>query len=155
MIENVKLGKGVKIWRPDLVNLYDCVIGDECNIGAFVEIGKGVVVGKRVRIGAHAFIPTGVTIEDDCFVGPRVTFTNDKYPPGPREDWGYIIMRKGSSLGAACVVLPGVVIGECSLVGAGSIITRDIPPYSIAVGIPARVVSGVGVKKEDSNDYAS
>lgn len=152
MMRDTKIGVGTTIWHPDLVNLYECIIGDDCNVGAFVEIGKGVVIGDRCRIGAHCFIPTGVTIGDDCFVGPGVTFTNDKYPPGPKEEWGFIVMKRGAALGARCVVLPGVTIGECALVGAGSVVTKDIPPYSIAVGVPARVISGMGVRKEELQD---
>lgn len=150
MIRDAKIGEGTKIWQQDLVNLYECIIGDDCNIGAFVEIGKGVVIGDRVRVGAHTFIPTGVTIESDCFVGPRVTFTNDKYPPS--DEWGYIVVKRGAALGAGTVVLPGVVIGECSMIGAGSVVTRNIPPYCVAIGVPARVVSGMGVRKEEEDD---
>ena len=137
------IGKGTMIWHPDLVNLIgDCVIGNDCNIGAFVEIGPGVIIGNWVKIGAHCFIPTGVTIEDDCFIGPATVFTNDKYPPGDKRNWGKIWVRRGAAIGAGCIILPSVTIGEDALVGAGSVVTKDVPAGWKVVGNPARRVTG-------------
>jgi acetyltransferase-like isoleucine patch superfamily enzyme len=128
-----------KIWHPDLVNIYgDCKIGQNCNVGAFVEIGPGVVIGDNVSIAAFCFIPSGVTIEDDCFIGPRVTFCNDKYPPSHKDAWQPILVKKGASIGAGSIILPGVTIGEKAQIGAGTIITSDIKPGWRVVGNPAR-----------------
>lgn len=130
-----------KIWHPDKVNIYgDCIIGCYCNIGAFVEIGPGVIIGNNVNIAAFCFIPSGVTIEDNCFIGPRVTFTNDKYPPGKREDWLRTYVKTGASIGAGSVILPGVTIGSGALVGAGSVVTKDVPDGRRVVGNPARML---------------
>ena len=139
MIEkDVILGEGTKIWHPELVNLYGCNIGENCNIGAFVEIGKGVVIGNNVSIGAHCFIPEGVTIEDNCFIGPRTTFCNDMYPPSYGKHWGKVIVRKGASIGAGSIIVPGVEIGEGVMIGAGALVSRSIPASVKAFGHPAR-----------------
>ncbi|MDO8503229.1 MAG: acyltransferase [bacterium] len=142
MIEsNVKLGKNVKVYHSELVNLYDCEIGSGCTIGAFVEIGKGAKIGKRVKIQAFAFIPEGVTIEDGVFIGPHVCFTNDKYPRATNRDWKVVrtLVCKGASIGANSTIVCGVTIGEGAMVGAGSVVTRDVPPRTIVVGNPAKV----------------
>lgn len=135
--DDVRLGKNVKIWHPELVNLYGCSIGDETSIGAFVEIGKGVRIGKNVRIGAHCFIPEGVTIYDDCFIGPGVTFCNDKCPPSYGLSWGKVIVGERVAIGARSVILPGVVIGCDSMIGAGSVVTKNVRPWSLVYGNPA------------------
>lgn len=133
------VGEGTVIWNPHLANLYgDFVIGDNCSIGTFVEIGPGVIIGNNVRIGAHCFIPEGVTIEDDVFVGPGTIFTNDRYPPGGKEAWRPILVKKGASIGAGSVILPGVVIGEAAMIGAGTVVTGNIPAGIRVVGNPAR-----------------
>jgi len=108
-------------------------------IAAFVEVGRGVVIGNRVRVQAHSFIPSGVVIEDDVFIGPRVTFTNDKEPPSRRGDWSTIQTRveSGAAIGAGAVILPGVTIGQGALIGAGAVVTRDVPPGAVWVGCPA------------------
>lgn len=144
--DDVKIGAGTKIWHPDLCNLYGCEIGEDCNIGAFVEIGQGVKIGDRVRIGAHCFIPEGVEIYDDVFIGPGTTFTNDKYPPGTKADWGKIIVMKDASIGARVTILPDIIIGAGALVGAGSVVIESVKPMTMVVGNPARpIVSQIPV----------
>lgn len=136
---DVVIGLSTVIWNPELVNIYgDCEIGEDCNIGSFVEIGPGVKIGNRVRVGAFTFIPEGVMIEDDVFIGPGCVFTNDKYPPSHRKNWLKTLVKKGSSLGAGCVVCPGVVIGKGALVGAGTVVSKDVPAGSLVVGSAMR-----------------
>jgi UDP-2-acetamido-3-amino-2,3-dideoxy-glucuronate N-acetyltransferase len=136
--DDVVIGENTKIHHPDLVNLYGCKIGANCNIGAFVEIGIGVEIGDNVAIGAHCFIPQGVTIEDDCFIGPRTTFCNDMYPPSYGKHWGQVVVRKGASIGAGTIIVPGVEIGEGVMIGAGALVSRSIPASVKAFGHPAR-----------------
>ena len=148
----VKLGKGVVIHHPQLVNLYGCEIGEQTRIGSFVEIRSGVRVGKRVKIQPFAFIPEGVTIGDRCFIGPHVSFTNDLYPratngdgsPAGPDDWTVVptVVLEGASIGANATILCGVTIGRNALVGAGAVVTKDVPDDAIVAGIPARVVGG-------------
>lgn len=145
---DVKLGKDVKIYA--FVNMYGCEIGDETKIGTFVEIQKGVRVGKRVKISSHSFLCEGVTIEDEVFIGHGVMFINDKYPRSTtasgalqsEADWVCIPTRikKGASIGSNATILGGVTIGEQAMVGAGSVVVHDVPPYAVVVGNPARVV---------------
>jgi acetyltransferase-like isoleucine patch superfamily enzyme len=125
----------------DQVNLYKCKIGRNCKVDAFVYVEEGVVIGDDCKIRPFVFIPTGVTIEDDVFVGPNVSFTNDKYPR-VKGEWKLLRTRvkKGASIGANSVVLPGVTIGEEALVGAGSVVTEDVPSRAIVAGNPARIV---------------
>lgn len=148
--KDVKLGKNVKIYHPGLVNLYGCKIGSGSVVGAFVEIGKNVVIGKRVKIQAFAYIPEGVTIEDEVIISPHVCFINDKYPRSTNpngtlqkgKDWEVIrtLVCKKASIGANATILCGVTVGEGALVGAGSVVTRDVPAWTIALGNPARVI---------------
>lgn len=145
--DDVKLGKNVKIF--DFVNLYGCEIGDNTKIGTFVEIQKNARVGANVKVSTHTFICEGVTIEDDVFIGHGVTFINDKYPSATaesgqlqtEEDWAVIptLVKRGASVGSGATILCGVTIGEDAIVGAGSVVTRDVPPNTVVAGNPARV----------------
>ena len=145
---DVKLGKDVKIFS--FVNLYGCEIGDNTKIGAFVEIQKNAVVGRNCKISSHTFICEGVHIEDDVFIGHNVTFINDLYPqavtPGGKmqteEDWEVVptFIKKGASIGSSATILAGVTIGENAMVGAGTVVTKDVPPSTVVAGNPARVL---------------
>ena len=145
---DVKLGRNVKIY--DFVNLYSCEIGDNSKIGTFVEIQKGTKIGKSCKISSHTFICEGVTIEDNVFVGHNVTFLNDTYPRATSEDgslqteddWACIptLVKKGASIGSSATLLGGIKIGENAIVGAGSVVTRDVPPNTIVAGNPAKVL---------------
>ena len=146
--ENVKLGKDVKIFS--FVNLYGCEIGDRTKIGAFVEIQKGVSVGKDCKISSHTFICEGVTIEDRVFIGHNVTFINDKYPRSANEDgamqtetdWAVVptFIKEGASVGSSSTILCGVTIGKNAIIGAGAVVTKDVPDNAIAAGVPARIL---------------
>ncbi|HOE14680.1 MAG TPA: acyltransferase [Candidatus Saccharicenans sp.] len=145
---DVKLGENVKIFA--FVNLYGCSIGDNTKIGTFVEIQKGAVVGRNCKISSHTFICEGVTIEDEVFVGHGVTFINDLYPRATtasgglqtEDDWKVIptVVKKGAAIGSGATILAGVTIGEQAIVGAGSVVTRDVPPRTVVAGNPARVL---------------
>jgi acetyltransferase-like isoleucine patch superfamily enzyme len=145
---DVKLGKDVRIYA--FVNLYGCEIGDDSRIGTFVEIQKGAKIGKRVKVSSHTFICEGVTVEDNVFIGHGVMFINDKYPratandgsPQTEEDWVCIptFIRKGASIGSNATILCGVTVGENAIVGAGSVVTRDVPDGGVVAGVPARLL---------------
>ena len=144
----VRLGAGVVIHHPDLVNLYGCEVGDETRIGAFVEIQKGVRVGSRCKISSHTFVCEGVTIEDEVFVGHGVMFINDPRPRATTAgrlqtgaDWQVVPTRvcRGASIGSGAVILCGVTIGAEALVGAGAVVTRDVAPGATVSGVPARL----------------
>lgn len=134
----MKIGENTKFWHKELSNIGDCVIGSNCVIHAQVAIHDGVVIGDNVKIQGFSFIPKGVIIEDNVFIGPRVTFTNDKYPPS--EEWSPTLVKRGASLGAGVTVVPGVTIGENSFIGAGSLVTKDIPANEIWFGAPAKFI---------------
>ncbi len=145
---DVRLGHNVRVY--DFVNLYGCRIGDYTKVGTFVEIQKGVEIGNNCKISSHSFICEGVTIEDGVFVGHHVVFINDKYPVATKEggqlqtesDWKLLPIRvkRGASIGSGAVILCNVTIGEKAIVGAGSVVTRDVPPNTIVAGNPARVL---------------
>jgi acetyltransferase-like isoleucine patch superfamily enzyme len=148
---DVKLGRDVQIY--DFVNLYGCEIGDESKIGTFVEIQKGARIGKRVKISSHTFICEGVTIEDQVFIGHNVTFTNDLYPRATTPmgelqgaaDWDVVptFVRKGASIGSGTTILCGIEIGEGAIIGAGSVVTKDVEPGMIVAGNPAKVIRAI------------
>src|SRR5512138_2028821 len=141
---------GRDVFLSDFINLYGCTIGDNTKIGPFVEIQKNVTVGKNCKIQSHSFICEGVVIEDEAFVGHGVMFINDRYPRSATEsgalqteaDWQIVptTIKKGASLGSNATILCGVTVGEGAIVGAGSVVTKDVPPYTIVAGNPARVL---------------
>jgi acetyltransferase-like isoleucine patch superfamily enzyme len=148
---DVKLGKNTSIFA--FVNLYGCEIGDDVKIGAFVEIQKGVKIGNRCKISSHTFICEGVTLEDEVFVGHGVNFTNDRFPRAANDsgqlqteaDWTCIptLVKRGASIGSGSTLLCGITIGENSLIGAGSVVTKNVPPNSVVAGNPARVIKSL------------
>lgn len=156
---DVKLGVNVKLSK--FVNLYGCEIGDETKIGAFVEIQKNARIGKRCKVSSHSFICEGVAIEDNVFIGHGVTFTNDTYPRATNGDgslqtgvdWDVrpTIVRKGASIGSGVTLLCNLSVGENAIVGAGSVVTRDVPPNTVVAGNPARVLRSIEVQTEESN----
>jgi acetyltransferase-like isoleucine patch superfamily enzyme len=152
---DVKLGKNVRL--HDFVNLYGCEIADDVKIGTFVEIQKGVKIGSRCKISSHTFICEGVTLEDEVFIGHNVTFTNDRYPRATSRggqlqteaDWKCIrtLVKRGASIGSGTTLLCGVIIGENAMVGAGSVVTKDVPPGAVVAGNPARIVKLISLEK--------
>jgi UDP-2-acetamido-3-amino-2,3-dideoxy-glucuronate N-acetyltransferase len=146
--DDVELGKDVKIYN--FVNLYGCKIGDNTKIGTFVEIQKGATIGKNCKISSHTFICEGVHIEDNCFIGHNVTFINDKYPRATNpdgemqteEDWECIptYIRRGASIGSSTTLLCGITVGENATVGAGAVVTKDVPANSTVAGVPAKIL---------------
>lgn len=118
-------------------------MGVDNSIGMFSEIGNEVSIGNRCRIGAHCFIPEGVIIADDVFIGPKVCFTNDKYPPSGKENWGMTVVKSGAAIGAGSVILTGVCIGEKALIGAGSVVTKNVPAGEVWCGNPARFIKKI------------
>ena len=155
--DDVKLGKDVKL--STFINLYGCEIGDETKIGAFVEIQKNASVGRRCKISSHTFICEGVTIEDNVFIGHGVMFVNDMYPRATagdalqtEQDWKVekTLVKKGATIGTGVTVLANVTIGEDAIVGAGAVVTRDVPPRTIVAGNPARVLRSVSPNPRSS-----
>ena len=146
-LRDVTLGADVTIY--DFVNLYGCEIGDQSRVGTFVEIQKGAKIGRNVKVSSHTFICEGVTIEDDVFIGHNVSFINDKYPratvngrPQTEGDWECIptLVKQGASIGTSATILCGVTIGEHAIVGAGSVVTKDVPAHAVVAGVPAQVI---------------
>jgi UDP-2-acetamido-3-amino-2,3-dideoxy-glucuronate N-acetyltransferase len=145
---DVKMGKNVKIFS--FVNLYGCEIGDNTKVGTFVEIQKGTVIGRNCKISSHTFICEGVHIEDNVFIGHNVTFINDLYPRATSSsghlqtanDWSVIntFVNKGASIGSSVTILAGVTIGESAIVGAGAVVTKDVPARTIVAGVPAKIL---------------
>jgi acetyltransferase-like isoleucine patch superfamily enzyme len=148
---DVKLGQGVKLSK--FINLYGCQIGDETKIGAFVEIQKNSSVGRRCKVSSHTFVCEGVTIEDNVFIGHGVTFINDSYPRATtpdgeiqtEKDWRVetTVVKRGASIGSGSTILSKIVIGENAIVGAGSVVTRDVPANTIVAGNPAKVLRAI------------
>ncbi|KKQ25807.1 MAG: Transferase hexapeptide repeat containing protein [Candidatus Woesebacteria bacterium GW2011_GWA1_37_8] len=154
MLHNdVTVGENTKLYNSQLSNLYGCEIGNDCVIGTFVEIRKGVRIGNKVKIQAFAFIPEGVTIEDEVFIGPHVCFTNDIYPRSTKadgslqtnNDWTEIktLVKRRASISANATIVCGVTIGENALIGAGAVVTKDVPANEIWVGNPAKFLKRV------------
>ena len=151
---NVKLGKGVRIFG--FTNLYGCEIGDDTKIGTFVEVQKGAKIGSRCKVSSHSFICEGVTIEDEVFIGHNVTFINDRFPRATaggelqtEADWACVptLIKRGASIGSSTTILCGVTVGEGAIVGAGSVVTKNVAPHTVVAGNPARVLKKVPVKK--------
>src|SRR5439155_23714361 len=157
---DVSLAEGVRIFQPDLVNLYGCAIGAQTRIGAFVEIQKNATIGARCKISSHTFVCEGVTIEDEVFVGHGVMFTNDVYPRAVNEDgsqqteadWQVIktLVERRAAIGSNATIIAGITIGESALVGAGAVVTKDVPDYAIVAGVPARVIGDVRDRSKPS-----
>jgi UDP-2-acetamido-3-amino-2,3-dideoxy-glucuronate N-acetyltransferase len=143
VIEDADIGENTII--RDYVNIFRCKIGKDCKIATFVEIQKGVVIGDRCKVEPFAFIPTGVKIEDDVFIGPHVCFVNDKTPIAYDPKWKPMetLVKKGASIGAGAIIICGNTIGEGALVGAGSVVTKDVPPNTVVVGNPAKIIKKV------------
>jgi UDP-2-acetamido-3-amino-2,3-dideoxy-glucuronate N-acetyltransferase len=154
---DVLLGRDVKIHQPDLVNLYGCSIGDGTRLGAFVEIQRGAAIGARCKISSHTFICTGVTIEDEVFIGHGVMFVNDAYPTAvnaagelqTEADWQVAEIRIGrrASLGSNSTILGGVTVGCHAMVGAGAVVTKNVPDYAIVAGVPAHPVGDTRTRR--------
>lgn len=152
---NVKLGRNVRIFG--FTNLYGCEIGDDTKVGTFVEIQKGAKVGNRCKISSHSFLCEGVEIEDEVFIGHGVMFTNDLFPRATatggslqtEADWNCIktVVKRGASIGSGATILCGITIGENSMIGAGSMVTKDVPPDTVVAGNPARIIKTLNAKR--------
>lgn len=155
--DDVKLGENVRLSK--FINLYGCEIGDETKIGAFVEVQKNARIGRRCKISSHTFVCEGVTIEDDVFIGHGVMFTNDTYPRATspdgklqtEADWKVekIIVKRGASIGTGATILPNTSIGENAIVGAGSVVTKNVPAHAVVAGNPAKVLRYLDVPQHD------
>lgn len=155
--EDVKLGENVRLSK--FINLYGCEIGDETKIGAFVEVQKNARIGRRCKVSSHTFICEGVTIEDDVFIGHGVMFTNDTYPRATNpdgklqteSDWKVekTVVKRGASIGTGATILPNTCIGENAIVGAGSVVTKNVPANAVIAGNPARVLRYLNAAQKD------
>ena len=155
--DDVVLGKDVKIFQPELVNLYGCKIGDGSKVGAFVEIQKEVSVGKNCKISSHSFLCTGVSLGDGVFVGHGVMFINDIFPRAVKDDgsiqteadWRVVptVVKDRASIGSNATILGGITVGEGALIGAGSVVTHDVPEYAVVAGVPAKIIGDTRVTK--------
>jgi len=151
--ENVIRQKGVKIFYPDLVNIYGCELGEHTQVGPFVEIQAGVRIGAYCKIQSHSFICTGVSIEDAVFIGHGVMFVNDLYPRATtpeggfqtKEDWQLVRthIKRAASIGSNATIMGGITVGEQALIGAGAVVLHDVPDYAIVAGVPAKVIGDV------------
>ena len=151
----MKLGRNVRL--HDFVNLYGCEIGDDVKIGTFVEIQKGAIIGNRCKISSHSFICEGVTLEEGVFIGHSVTFTNDRYPRATNvtgelqteADWKCVrtLVKKGASIGSGATLICGITIGENAMIGAGSVVTKDVPAGATVAGNPARIMRSISLEK--------
>lgn len=160
--DTVRLGADVIIHHPQLVNLYGCVVGAGSRIGAFVEIQKNASVGERCKISSHTFICEGVAIEDEVFVGHGVMFINDLFPRATTDDggaqseadWAVVptLVKKRASIGSNATIMGGVTVGASALVGAGAVVTKDVPDFAIVAGVPARVVGDTRTNDKPEND---
>ncbi|MBC7769874.1 MAG: N-acetyltransferase [Phycisphaerales bacterium] len=160
--DNVRLGEGVMIHHPQLVNLYGCSVGDGSRVGSFVEIQKNAHIGARCKISSHTFICEGVTVEDEVFVGHGVMFINDIFPQAANADgsaqseadWAVVETRikTRASIGSNATIMGGVIVGVGALVGAGAVVTKDVPDYAIVAGVPAKVVGDVRDKRNGAGD---
>jgi acetyltransferase-like isoleucine patch superfamily enzyme len=154
---DVVLAPNVKVFHPDLVNLYGCTIGEESRIGIFVEVQSGVSIGARCKISSHSFVCEGVVIEDEVFIGHGVMFTNDRLPRATNNEGALMtagewklettLVKRRASIGSGAVIMPGVVIGENALVGGGAVVTKSVPDHAIVAGNPARVVGDLRARK--------
>jgi acetyltransferase-like isoleucine patch superfamily enzyme len=147
--DDVQLGPGVRVFHPQLVNLYGCRIGADTKVGAFVEIQKNASVGERCKISSHTFVCEGVTIENEVFVGHGVMFINDRHPRATaggalqtEADWQVVptTVKQGVSIGSGAVIMCGVTIGERAMIGAGAVVTHDVPASAVVAGVPARLL---------------
>jgi acetyltransferase-like isoleucine patch superfamily enzyme len=162
---NVKLGEGVVIFQPDLVNLYGCQVGDGTRIGPFVEVQSDVSIGHKCKISSHSFLCSGVVLEDFVFIGHGVMFINDTYPRAANddgtlqtaEDWACLQTTVGrhASIGSNATILGGISIGEHTLIGAGAVVNRDIPAYAIAAGVPARIIGDTRTHRSSAAQNAA
>lgn len=157
--DDVRLGENVRLAK--FINLYGCSIGDNSKVGAFVEVQKNARIGKNCKVSSHTFICEGVVVEDNVFIGHNVTFINDLYPRATtaggelqtEEDWacGITMVKRGASIGSSSTLLCGVTVGEHAIVGAGSVVTKDVPPYCIVAGNPARVLRSIDKEVDDES----